>query len=278
MEFKELVGWRRTIRYFQPWRPVERDKIQAILESARLIPKLMGIDFVRSLVVYRDDLSEEDLEALKSPTTTAQLDMAPAYIFWFADLEALRRGLDGRNLKALVEMGVLPSSHGWSEEYVDNVVVPQVYQRILDDSDRTSLTVGRPGDQSGPTYSRSLLALARSALGMAHAHALLCAFDEGLGTQLTALNAGRITDVPSHWVQASGMLVGYHAESWETGGQRPREPFEDDFYEGRYGVPFHRDQRVVEELEAAGMIQPGAPLPWRRDEIRGLARMFGLPE
>jgi len=26
------------------------------------------------------------------------------------------------------------------------------------------------------------------------------------------------------------------------------------------------------------MIQAQAPLPWRKDEIRALARMFGLPE
>ena len=279
MDFKEVVGWRRSIRYFQPWRPVEREKIQTILETARLIPKPMGIDFVRSLVVYRDDLSQEDLEALKTPTTTAQLDMAPVYIFWFADMEALSRGIDGSNLKAMVETDVLPASHGWSEEYVDDVIVPQVYQRILDDPDRTSLTPpGRGGDQDGPTYSRALLNLARSAIGMAHAHALLSAFDEGLGTQLTALSASRIMDIPSHWVPSSGMLVGYHAESWEAGGQRPREPFEDDFYEGRYGVPFYRDQQVVEELKEEGMIQPEAPLSWRREEVRGLARMFGLPE
>ncbi len=275
MDFKEAVGWRRSIRYFQPWRPVEREKIQAILESARLVPKPLGVDFVRSLVVYRDDLSAEDLEALKTPTTTAQLDMAPIYIFWFADLDALSRAADGANLKALADVGALPASHGWSDEYVDDVVVPQVYRRILEDPE--VISVPTPGGEP-VNYSRSLMTMARTAVGIAHAHALLCAFDEGVGTQLTALNASRIMDIPSSWMPASGMLVGYHAESWEAGGQRPREPFEDDFFEGRYGVPFHRDQAVVDELEKAGMIQPGAPLPWRRQEIRGLARMFGLPE
>ena len=36
MEFKEVVGRRRSIRYFLPWRPVPREKIQIILEAARL--------------------------------------------------------------------------------------------------------------------------------------------------------------------------------------------------------------------------------------------------
>ena len=36
MEFKEVIGRRRSIRYFVPYRPVERKKIQTILEAARL--------------------------------------------------------------------------------------------------------------------------------------------------------------------------------------------------------------------------------------------------
>ena len=36
MEFKEVVGRRRSIRFFDPKKPVEREKIQTILETARL--------------------------------------------------------------------------------------------------------------------------------------------------------------------------------------------------------------------------------------------------
>ena len=36
MEFKEVVGRRRSIRFFDPEKPVEREKIQKILEAARL--------------------------------------------------------------------------------------------------------------------------------------------------------------------------------------------------------------------------------------------------
>ena len=32
MEFKAVIGRRRSIRYFVPYRPVEREKIQTILE------------------------------------------------------------------------------------------------------------------------------------------------------------------------------------------------------------------------------------------------------
>jgi len=30
MEFKEVVGLRRSIRFWQPWHPVEDEKLQAI--------------------------------------------------------------------------------------------------------------------------------------------------------------------------------------------------------------------------------------------------------
>lgn len=43
MEFKEVVGRRRSIRYFLPWRPVERDKVQTILEAARLVSRMLGL-------------------------------------------------------------------------------------------------------------------------------------------------------------------------------------------------------------------------------------------
>ena len=36
MEFKEVIGRRRSIRFFEPDKPVEREKIQIMLEAARL--------------------------------------------------------------------------------------------------------------------------------------------------------------------------------------------------------------------------------------------------
>jgi hypothetical protein len=35
MEFKQVIGRRRSIRFFLPFRPVERSKIQKMLEAAR---------------------------------------------------------------------------------------------------------------------------------------------------------------------------------------------------------------------------------------------------
>lgn len=78
MEFKEVVGRRRSIRYFVPYRPVEREKIQTIMEAARLASCAVNASFLRAVVVERDQLSADDLQALKVPTTTLQLDMRPS--------------------------------------------------------------------------------------------------------------------------------------------------------------------------------------------------------
>ncbi len=54
MEFKEVIGRRRSIRYFLPYRPVEREKIQTILEATRLSSCAVNASFLRAIVVERD--------------------------------------------------------------------------------------------------------------------------------------------------------------------------------------------------------------------------------
>ena len=39
MELKEVIGRRRSIRIFAPYRPVERAKVQKMLEAAKLIQR-----------------------------------------------------------------------------------------------------------------------------------------------------------------------------------------------------------------------------------------------
>jgi hypothetical protein len=50
------------------------------------------------------------------------------------------------------------------------------------------------------------------------------------------------------------------------------------YCEGKYGNAFEPDEAVNEKLKAAGMIQESNGQEWRAAEVRGLARMFGLPE
>jgi nitroreductase len=280
MEFKSVVGWRRSIRFFDPWREVERAKIQSILEAVYRAPRVLEIDFVRILVVYRDRLSPDEMQALKTPTTTAQLDMAPVYVFFYADVAMLESAADGSNFRELMRLGVLNPSHGWNDEFVSSTAAPYL-RAVVDDPNRLPLRPPSPGGEPGLMVSRETLRLARTAIGIVQEYALLAAFEEGLAAQLSgvSVNAARtILGIPDTWVPSSPMLLGYHGESREAGGQRPREPFEEDFFELRHPHPFYREPAVVERLTAAEMIQSPAPFPWRMDEVRGVARKFGLPE
>ncbi len=260
MEFKEVIGVRRSIRFYQPWRPVEREKIQAMLEAARLSSRAVNGDFAKAIVVNRDDIPADQRDGLKTPTTQAQLDLAPVWIFWYGNPAAPTRG--PVTLKQLFDVGALTPSHGWSHAYVDNVIYPQVLSPIMENQ-------------------AAIAVLTSVEAGLAICQAMLTAVDEGLGTQLTAFNSERAKEIlgpPDHWIPLWIQLVGYPAESVDAGGQRPRTPWEEDYFEGKYGQPFARDEAVVERLRAEGMIQDAAPQPWRDAEVRGLARMFGLPE
>jgi nitroreductase len=261
MEFKEVIGRRRSIRYFLPYRPVEREKIQTIMETTRLSSCAVNASFLRAIVVERDKLAPEDLEALKVPTTTLQLDMAPVHIYFYGNLNAIQES-HGQTLKELFDVGALNPTHGWSHKFIEETVWPQILDPISKDPNINPIAVSMDS-------------------GVAMNQALLTAFDEGLGALLTAFNAEKakaIFKVPDHFMPLYAMLVGYPAESWEAGGQRPRPAFESLYFEGEYGVPMQRDPAVVEQLKQDKMIQEPAPLPWRKDEVRALSRMFGLPE
>src|SRR2546428_1950685 len=124
------------------------------------------------------------------------------------------------------------------------------------------------------------LAAAMADCGGAAQNALLAAFDEGLGACLNTPNpmlTKQVFGVPEDWVSLWVMLVGYPAESWEAGGQRPRPPFEELYFDGDVNTPFKRDATVVERLKAANMIQAPAPLAGRPAEIRTLAERFDFP-
>ncbi len=261
MEFKQVVGRRRSIRYFQSWRPVEREKVQKILEAARIASCAVNASYLRGITVNRDDLPPETLDRLKTPPAATNYDLAPTFIFFYGDTQTVTEKR-GAPLRQLVDVGALNPSHGWSHKFVDELIFPQILEPMT------------------KTPERLIRAVAIDC-GIAMCQALLTAFDEGLGACFSSFNGDVVKEalgVPDHWLQMYALLLGYPAESWEAGGQRPRPPLEELFHEGRYGKPFTRDAEVMRELETAGMLTPPAPLPWRKAEVRALSRMFGLPE
>jgi nitroreductase len=260
MEFKEVVGRRRSIRFFDPDRPVEREKIQTILETARLASCAVNAHWLRAIVVERDKIPPEKLNQLKTPVAALTLDLAPVHIYFFVDLGIVNQ-IKGSRLRELVDAGALAPTHGWSHKFVDDFVYPQILE---------------PMTKNLPGY----MAAAFADAGGAAQNALLAAFDEGLGACLNTPNPAltkQVFGVPDDWQSMWVMLVGYPAETWEAGGQRPRPDFETLYYDGEYGTPFKRDAAVVESLKQAKMIQDPAPLPGRMDEIRKLAEEYDLP-
>jgi nitroreductase len=67
MEFKEVIGRRRSIRFFDPDRPVEREKIQKMLEAARLASCAVNAQWARAVVGFRDELTDDQMNRLKTP-------------------------------------------------------------------------------------------------------------------------------------------------------------------------------------------------------------------
>ncbi|GAB4322067.1 MAG: nitroreductase family protein [Dehalococcoidia bacterium] len=261
MEFKEVIGRRRSIRFFDPDRPVEREKIQKMLEAARLASCAVNAHWARAIVAFRKDLTEDQFNRLKTPVAALNVDLAPVHIHWFNDLSIVNK-IKGSRLKELVDVGALAPTHGWSHKFVDEFVYPQILEPMTKS----------PAYPIPSTFD----------VGGAVTQALLTGVDEGLGVCLVTLNGDVLKEVfgvPDDWIPLSTILVGYPAESWDGGGQRPRPPFEELYFEGRYGNPFKRDPKVVEELEAAKMIQkPATPNnPERIAEIRRLAEKYGLP-
>lgn len=260
MEFKQVIGQRRSIRYFEPDRPVEDDKIQVMLEAANRASRSINADYIKAIVVLRDELEPSVLEQLKTPTTQVSTDLAPCYIFFYGDMNYGHRAQE--SLKELVEVGALNPSHGWSDAYVDEVVYTQVLTPIL----------------SNPELAGWMCTVE---CGLAINQAMLAGVDEGLGVCLHAFNvalAKEILKVPDSWIPMWMLLVGYPAESPDAGGQRPRRPLSEHFFRGTYGNPWQEIPEVTERLHREGMLQAPAPLPNRKQEIRELSRRFGLPE
>ena len=260
MEFKEVVGRRRSIRFFDPDKPVEREKIQVILETALRASCAVNAHWLRAIVVDRDQIPEEKLNQLKTPVAALTLDLAPVHIYFFVDLGVVNR-IKGSRLKELVDAGALAPTHGWSHKFVDDFVYPQILE---------------PMTRNLEGYVPAAFADA----GGAAQNALLAAFDEGLGACLNTPNpvlTKQVFGVPDDWISMWVMLVGYPAESWEAGGQRPRPDFEEMYFEGEYGKPFKRDPAVVERLRKEKMITDPAPLAGRTEEIKKLAEEYGLP-
>lgn len=256
MELREVIGRRRSMRFLLPYKPVEPEKIQRMLEAARIASHWGNVQSLRAVVVFRDTAPEHVREAITAPIAGYQIRLAPVVIVWYVDTSAVDEQND--RLRQLLDAGALGFGEGKKDE-LENKIIP-FFTNILP-------MMKQPG-------------LNEMDCGQGIAQATLMAFEQGLGTCcLGSGNSDKVRQnlgLPDHCRVLVLQTVGYPAESAEAGGQRPRQPFEKLFHMNGYGNPFPRCPEVIAELEEDGMLQTPAPLPWREAELEYLKNALGL--
>lgn len=261
MELKEVIGRRRTIRFFLPFRPVERSKIQKMLEAARRSSCVGNVMNVRGIVIWKEQASEELLNKITPPLGYQQMQTAPVFILWYNEINAYhidnwigsmhgladtrRIGVNAESTKAQIDRGLRPA---FGMMWQQAAVSPLAYMDV----------------------------------GQAIAQATLVAYDEGLSTCCMSSprleQIGQLLNLPETAVPVCLQAVGYSAEQWEAGGQTVKPPFESLFYEMEHGKPFAPDPAVDEELHREKMLMEPAPFAWREAELAYLMKALGLEE
>ncbi len=258
MELREVIGRRRSIRFVRPYQPVELEKIQAMLEAARLASHWGNVQSLRAVVVFRDSAPQETLDAILAPIAGWQIRLAPVIIVWYIETAAV--DVQDMRLRELLEAGAL--GFGPMEEKrqaLEEQVIP-MFSGILE-------VMKQPG-------------MGEVDCGQGIAQATLMAYELGLGTCCIGTPFGdqivTALGLPDSCRMLLLQTVGYPAEHWEAGGQRPRQPFEKLFQMNGYDTPFPRDKALVEELKQDKMFTRPAPLPEREAELAYLQVALGL--
>jgi nitroreductase len=260
MELKEVIGRRRSIRIFAPYRPVERAKIQKMLEAARRASCAGNVMNIRAVVIWRDKAPQKLLDLFKLPISYQQMQTAPVFILWYNECMAYE-----------------------GQRWVDCVTELAETRRLGADLKLTLEEIKAklaPMFKAGDPRQTGAVPGAHMDCGQAVAQATLVAYEEGLGSCLMGGPVlGRVAKrlkIPETGIALCVQAVGYPAESWEAGGQTTKPELGELFYEMEYGNPFESDPAVVEELKAEKLIQDPAPLPWRDAELQYLIKAVDL--
>ncbi|MBW2234750.1 MAG: nitroreductase family protein [Deltaproteobacteria bacterium] len=256
MELRQVIGNRRSIRFLLPHRPVEPEKIQRMLEAARIASHWGNVQSLRAVVVFKDTAPKEVVEALLAPIAGYQIRYAPVVIVWYLETAAVDEQSD--RLRELLGAGALGVGEG-KEQELEEKIIP-IFEAMRD-------VFKQPG-------------LNELDCGQGIAQATLMAFEQGLGTCCLGTPHGEQIRQNLGLPESTRVLllqtVGYPAETPEAGGQRPRQPFEELFQMNGYDQSFPRSKEVAEELKQDGMLQPQGPLPWREAELEYLQKALGI--
>lgn len=254
----QTLGNRRSIRYFDPDREVERWKIETMLQAARFSSCQGNINATEAVVIQKDQCDVwDDIEDCVSGFNVQVINQASHLVLWLTNLNAwYGRAIDGISTVSLV--GAAAKYHGWNYDFSMTQTLPRL---MSFPKDRTEM-------------------LLRFETGQAVANAITAGVGLGVGNILIAFGrkpggVEKALGLPAHYRFTWGHAVGYPLEDADAGGQRPRLKMEALFHENAFGTPFQSDPATVAMLTDKGLIQEQGPLPGRFEQIDGIAGRFG---
>ncbi|MEQ8834446.1 MAG: nitroreductase family protein [Miltoncostaeaceae bacterium] len=253
----QALGDRRSIRYFDASRTVERWKIETMLQAARFSSCQGNINCTEAIVVTKDSELWDDVEECVSGFNVQIINQASHLILWLTNLNAwYGRAVDGISTVSI--SGATTKYHGWNYEFSMTQTIPRL--------------------MSFPTERTENLL--RFETGQAVANAMSAGVGVGVGNILIAFGRKpggieKAFGLPPHYRFTWGHAVGYPLENPNAGGQRPRLKFAKLFHDNEFGVPFESDPDTAAMLRQKGLIQEQAPLPGRIEEVQRIAVEHG---
>ncbi|MDA3005192.1 MAG: nitroreductase family protein [Actinomycetota bacterium] len=122
----EALGSRRSIRYFDDSREVERWKIETMLQAARFASCQGNINCTEAIVVRRDECDLwDEVEECVSGFNVQIINQSSHLILWLTNLNAwYGRAVDG--ISGLALCGAATRYHGWNYEFSMTQTIPRL--------------------------------------------------------------------------------------------------------------------------------------------------------
>ena len=211
MDVTDAILKRRSIRSFKP-DPVEKEKIEKVLEAARLAPS-WGNTQPWCFIVVQDKAKIEEL-ANKAAGGQPQVSGAPVVIVCCGVPDAFSRKQHREALKQLIDYGVMD----WPDEVLDNVILGN--------------------EQFAPYHlgEQAMKVKAGEQIMIAAAYMTLEAVNQGLTTcwvgAVSPKTAQEVMGIPDSLFVHDLILLGYPGEDPAI---RPRKDVEKIIFWEKYG-------------------------------------------
>ena len=211
MDVTDAILKRRSIRNFKP-DPVEKEKIEKVLEAARRAPS-WGNTQPWCFIVVQDRNKIEEL-ANEAAGGQPQVAGAPVVIVCCGSPDAFSRKQHREALKQLIDYGVMD----WPEDLLDNVILES--------------------EQFAPYHlgEQAMTIKAGEQIMIAGAYMTLEALNQGLSTcwvgAISPAGAHKVMGIPESFFVHDLILLGYPGEDPKI---RPRKDFEKVVFWEKYG-------------------------------------------